>query len=110
MLGAGAEPATTIRFREPAPRPAASKCGSSLAYRTGTPPVTVTDSASISSAMLAASIFGPGNTSLAPTIGAACVNPQAPFAWNIGVIGRIVSSGVKAPDEAPAIERQCSTS
>jgi len=61
----------TIRCSDPAPCPCASKCCNSFEYSVGTPAVTVTPSASINSAMLAASNFGPGSTSLAPTIGAA---------------------------------------
>src|SRR5258707_5246075 len=99
---------------DPLERPGAlgcvSKCCNSFAYSVGTPAATVTPSASINSAMLAASIFGPGNTSFAPTIGAACVKPHAPLAWNIGVIGRIESSAVKPSEYAPLMERECSTS
>ena len=80
MLGAGAEPAMTSRLSVPAPRFSPSKCCSNFEYSVGTPAVTVTPSVSISSAMFAASIFGPGSTSFAPTIGAACVKPQAPLA------------------------------
>jgi hypothetical protein len=72
----------------------------------------VTPSSFISATSVAGSpIFGPGNTSLVPTIGAVYGKPQA-FAWNIGTTASTtsllespVASTVQPANECSTVER-----
>ena len=65
-----AEPPTAVRRIVVKRSLFASTCCSSASQIVGTPALIVTRSLSISSYRLAPSSFGPGSTSLAPTIGA----------------------------------------
>ena len=70
------------------------------------PAASVTDSSRMSAARLAPSVWRPGNTSLAPTAGAANGNPQ-PFAWNMGTAISNVSPPVSAMASACSARSVC---
>ena len=77
-------------------------------HTVGTPEERFTFSVSNSSYRLAPSRPGPGNTSLAPTSGAAYGMPQA-LTWNIGTIGRIALREDRSVASGSEIAYACST-
>lgn len=73
-----AEPPITVRFNVCSLPPVWSRYASSIIQTVGTAAASVTLSSFISCVSVAASpIFGPGNTSLAPVIGALYGRPHA---------------------------------
>ena len=74
----------------------------------GTPAASVTRSDSISSAIAGGVMCGPGNTSSAPAITAACARPQA-LAWNIGTTGRTTSRSQTPSVSASIAPMECRT-
>ena len=73
----------------------------------GTPAVTVTCSDSSRSSRAAGARSGPGITSDAPAIIAACPRPQA-LAWNIGTTGRILSDSDSENTADVSVANECS--
>ena len=90
IAGGQAEPPITVRLRVLKLSLFCLAWLISPSQTVGTPALKVTFSPSSSSCRDLPSRCGPGNTSLAPTIGAAYGTPQA-LTWNIGTTGRITS-------------------
>src|SRR3569832_132541 len=85
-----AEPPIITRLRCGSLMLCSSMYASAVSHTVGTAAVMVTFSVVSSSHTAGPSSFGPGFTSLAPTIGALNARPLA-LAWNIGTTGRMES-------------------
>ncbi|MBV8976955.1 MAG: hypothetical protein JO261_10035 [Alphaproteobacteria bacterium] len=103
-----AEPPITTRFMSGSVLPVFSRYCSSASHTVGTAAVIVTRSVVSSSQIESPSSFGPGSTSLAPTMGPENAIAQA-LAWNIGTTGRMASQARNAMASACAAISACST-